>query len=37
MGHYVLDLCILKFAIVLQELWIIQDYDSNLLVLCLKS
>jgi hypothetical protein len=37
MGHYVLDPWILKLAGVSQELWRVQDYASDLLVLRLAS
>ena len=37
MVHYVLDTWIIKLSRVSQELRIIQDYDSNLLVISIAS
>ena len=37
MGSYVFDPWLLKMAGVANELWRIQDYDSDLLVICLAS
>ena len=37
MVHYVLDIWIIKLSRVSQELRIIQDYDSNLLVISIAS
>ena len=37
MGNYMLYPWILKLTRETKELWIIQDYDSNMLVLCLAS
>ena len=37
MGYYVFGPWLLKMAGVANELWRIQDYDSDLLVICLAS